>query len=56
LEPIEGQPPDLWALPPGCSFRPRCKYAVEKCAREIPPRRAIAGAHDAACFVAENLK
>jgi len=56
LEPIEGQPPDLWALPPGCSFRPRCKYAVEKCAREIPPRRVIAGAHDAACFVAENLK
>ena len=56
LEPIEGQPPDLWALPPGCSFRPRCKYAVEKCAREIPPRRAVAGGHDAACWVAENLK
>ena len=56
LEPIEGQPPDLWALPPGCSFRPRCKYAVEKCAREIPPRRAIAGAHDAACWVADSIE
>ena len=56
LEPIEGQPPDLWALPPGCSFRPRCKYAVEKCAREIPPRRAIAGVHDAACWVADSIE
>src|SRR5581483_130627 len=54
LEPIEGQPPDLWALPPGCSFRPRCRYAIEKCAREVPALRSAASGHDAACFVAEQ--
>ena len=26
LEPIEGQPPDLSNMPPGCSFEPRCPY------------------------------
>ena len=51
LDPIDGQPPDLWDLPPGCSFRPRCKFAVEKCAREVPPIRRVEGAHDAACWV-----
>src|SRR5712692_4541167 len=28
LEPIDGQPPDLWNLPPGCSFAPRCKFVI----------------------------
>ena len=37
LTPIEGQPPDLAHLPPGCSFRPRCPYAFARCAREDPP-------------------
>jgi oligopeptide/dipeptide ABC transporter ATP-binding protein len=55
LDPIEGQPPDLWNLPPGCSFRPRCKFAVEKCAGEIPPLRAIEPGHETACWVAEEL-
>ena len=56
LDPIEGQPPDLWNLPPGCSFRARCKFAVEKCAREIPPLRAIEAGHVSACWVADELK
>jgi oligopeptide/dipeptide ABC transporter ATP-binding protein len=54
LEPIDGQPPDLWNLPLGCSFRPRCKFALEKC-REFPPLRRIEGTHEAACWVAEDL-
>ena len=37
LDPVEGQPPDLTRLDDGCSFRPRCRYAVERCAREFPP-------------------
>ncbi|HEY1266230.1 MAG TPA: ABC transporter ATP-binding protein [Candidatus Binatia bacterium] len=56
LVPIEGQPPDLWALPPGCSFRPRCKYAIEKCAREVPALQSAGAGHDAACFVADSLE
>jgi oligopeptide/dipeptide ABC transporter ATP-binding protein len=51
LDPIDGQPPDLWDLPMGCSFRPRCKFAVEKCAREVPPLHRVEGAHEAACWV-----
>src|SRR2546422_11216502 len=31
LDPIEGQPPDLTQLPPGCAFMPRCGYRVGRC-------------------------
>src|SRR5262245_29003021 len=31
LVPIEGQPPDLTKLPPGCAFAPRCRFAIERC-------------------------
>src|SRR5258707_3794714 len=37
LVPIEGQPPDLASLPPGCPFAPRCKDATERCRIERPP-------------------
>jgi oligopeptide/dipeptide ABC transporter ATP-binding protein len=51
LDPVEGQPPDLTRLDAGCSFRPRCRFAVEKCALSRPPlQRAGEGAHLAACF------
>src|SRR5262245_52529876 len=34
---IEGQPPDLAALPGGCSFHPRCPKAMERCREgEVP--------------------
>ncbi|HEY1825310.1 MAG TPA: ABC transporter ATP-binding protein [Acidimicrobiales bacterium] len=34
---IPGSPPDLSDLPSGCSFHPRCPYAMERCSRETPP-------------------
>ena len=37
LLPIEGEIPDPSNLPPGCAFRPRCRWAVEKCLTEDPP-------------------
>ncbi|MCZ6551689.1 MAG: ABC transporter ATP-binding protein [Candidatus Methylomirabilales bacterium] len=55
LDPIEGQPPDLANLPPGCSFRPRCKFAVEKCADEVPPLMEVGAEHLSACWEAETL-
>jgi oligopeptide/dipeptide ABC transporter ATP-binding protein len=55
LDPIEGLPPDLIGLPPGCSFRPRCKYAIDRCATEVPPLRQVSEGHTAACWVAEQL-
>lgn len=33
---IEGQPPDLAALPSGCAFAPRCAYVQAKCTVERP--------------------
>ena len=59
LDPIEGQPPDLVRLPPGCRFRPRCRFAVARCAVDEPPLVAApAGtghAHVTACWVADSL-
>jgi oligopeptide/dipeptide ABC transporter ATP-binding protein len=34
---IPGRPPDPAALPPGCSFAPRCPLADERCRVERPP-------------------
>ena len=51
LEPIEGQPPDLALLDDGCAFRPRCRFAIGRCAREIPALAPAAAAdHLAACW------
>src|SRR5262249_26398950 len=33
---IPGQPPDLAALPPGCSFAPRCSHTTAHCQTEEP--------------------
>ena len=55
LDPIEGQPPDLWNLPPGCSFSPRCRFAIERCRDEVPPLREVRDGHHSACWVAESL-
>jgi oligopeptide transport system ATP-binding protein len=51
LIPIEGQPPDLRSLPPGCSFAPRCRYVTERCRSQRPELREVAPGHQKACFV-----
>ena len=55
LDPVEGQPPDLMNLPAGCAFRERCRFAIERCAVEIPSLRAVGLGHLSACFAAETL-
>ena len=42
LTAIDGQPPDLTALPPGCAFVPRCTTALDRC-REVPPSQLTFG-------------
>jgi peptide/nickel transport system ATP-binding protein len=37
LSGIPGSPPDLAHLPSGCSFHPRCPYAMARCSIETPP-------------------
>jgi oligopeptide/dipeptide ABC transporter ATP-binding protein len=51
LVPIEGLPPDLAQLPPGCAFYPRCVYRIDKCKEEYPPLQLVAENHYAACWV-----
>jgi oligopeptide transport system ATP-binding protein len=51
LESIEGLPPDLIEPPKGCPFQPRCAYAIEKCATEIPPLEPVGPRHRIACWV-----
>jgi oligopeptide/dipeptide ABC transporter ATP-binding protein len=55
LHPIDGQPPDLTHLPPGCAFAPRCQYAMARCQTEVPPLMSVAADHLSACWVAEQL-
>jgi oligopeptide transport system ATP-binding protein len=55
LDPIEGQPPDLTRLPPGCAFAPRCAYRVERCS-EMPALEACGDAkHMSACWQSGQL-
>jgi oligopeptide/dipeptide ABC transporter ATP-binding protein len=55
LHPIDGQPPDLTRLPPGCAFAPRCQYAIARCQHEPPPLLHLSNDHLSACWVAEQL-
>jgi oligopeptide transport system ATP-binding protein len=50
MVPIEGQPPDLASLPPGCPFAPRCKFAFEICWNERPALLPVEPDHLKACF------
>jgi peptide/nickel transport system ATP-binding protein len=36
LSGIPGSPPDLQAMPSGCSFHPRCPKKFDPCAVEVP--------------------
>jgi oligopeptide/dipeptide ABC transporter ATP-binding protein len=55
LAPIQGQPPDLTRLPPGCAFVPRCEYRVERCGVEAPPLDRVDHDHRSACWEAARL-
>ncbi len=53
LLPIEGAPPSLSNLPPGCAFLPRCPMAQDQCrALPFPAMREVgAPGHFAACHL-----
>ncbi|OLC17929.1 MAG: hypothetical protein AUH29_00500 [Candidatus Rokubacteria bacterium 13_1_40CM_69_27] len=50
LTAIEGQPPDLANVPPGCSFAPRCPLAEPRCQEVRPPLEAAEPDHLVACL------
>ena len=47
---IEGQPPSLMNLPPGCRFFPRCTDAREVCSEKEPTEKEIGDGHSVACW------
>jgi len=52
MEGIPGSPPDLRALPTGCTFHPRCPWAMERCRKETPPLVELDGSgREAACWL-----
>jgi peptide/nickel transport system ATP-binding protein len=51
LETIEGTVPALHAMPPGCSFEPRCALRLPECARALPELVEVGAGHWARCPV-----
>ena len=51
---IEGQPPNLSNLPPGCSFLPRCEYAMDICKEKYPASSEIRDGHTVSCWLMEK--
>jgi oligopeptide transport system ATP-binding protein len=56
LMPIEGQPPNLANLPPGCAFAPRCRHATDLCQKERPVLARSGPEHHSACHYHDRLK
>jgi peptide/nickel transport system ATP-binding protein len=56
MEGILGSPPDLHALPPGCSFHPRCPWAMERCRKETPVLTRLDGSErEVACWLHDGV-
>ncbi len=50
LQTIAGAPPDLAALPAGCSFAERCSYAADACLESRPEVTWIKPGHSVRCL------
>jgi peptide/nickel transport system ATP-binding protein len=51
LRTIEGTVPAIGALPPGCSFEPRCEWRLRSCSQALPSLVEVAPGHLARCPV-----
>jgi len=51
LTSIDGLPPDLIELRPGCPFYPRCSYHIDRCLEEMPALEPVGLDHEIACWV-----
>ena len=53
---LAGAVPDLARLPDGCAFASRCRYAIDRCHRELPPLAAAGQDRLVACHLADQLE
>ena len=51
LQAIGGTVPDAGALPPGCTFHPRCPHAAAVCEQRAPHLLDTGASHLARCFL-----
>jgi oligopeptide/dipeptide ABC transporter ATP-binding protein len=51
LVPIKGSPPDLFAVPPGCAYAPRCPHAMKVCGTHDPEPEPLGDGHTARCWL-----
>jgi peptide/nickel transport system ATP-binding protein len=51
LRAIEGSPPSVIHLPPGCAFHPRCPHRFEPCDKIRPSLARLLGGHLDACHL-----
>ena len=57
LQQISGQPPSLLRPPPGCSFNPRCEFAMDICREEMPELEDFHGPdHQFRCHLDEQTR
>lgn len=54
LQTIPGAPPDLTAIPPGCAFAPRCRFATDDCLSDVPAALQVEPGHLARCTRTEE--
>jgi oligopeptide transport system ATP-binding protein len=53
---IEGSPPDMIRLPPGCPFVPRCAYRTEQCSLARPELVDVELDHSVACWNFDQVR
>lgn len=56
LKTIEGTPPDLGNLPPGCPFAKRCSFKVERCLTENPTLAEYETNHLVSCHCMDKTE
>ncbi len=56
LVPIEGSPPSLLNVPPGCPFHPRCPYRFDRCDQDVVALEQMPNGHLDACFLPSERK
>ncbi len=55
LQMIDGEIPDPASRPSGCSFHPRCPWAIEKCSVSEPSLMPVGNDHKSACWEAAKV-
>lgn len=51
LNPIPGYPPNIFNIPEGCPFNPRCKFVMNSCKTDKPILKPIKADHYVACHL-----